>query len=140
MLPAGSAMTPVEKKNSICWLGSFFFLSSTFFFFFHTQHHNTTSIQNTTKQQTHTPYSKSPIKRERRERERKKKKKHKSFLYIIMYVKEKTLPSINILLFENIDNALLSILPHVPYIQIIEIALLSDPWCIQITLNTNSRT
>ncbi len=26
------------------------------------------------------------------------------------------------------------------YIQRIEIALLSDPWCIQITLNTNSRT
>ncbi len=25
------------------------------------------------------------------------------------------------------------------YIQIIEIALLSDPWCIQLTLNTDSR-
>ncbi len=42
----------------------------------------------------------------------------------------------------QVKSALLSILPHVQYstyIQRIEIALLSDPWCIQLTLNTDSR-
>ncbi len=69
---------------------------STFIYLSHTTQHNTISIQNqqnTTKQQTDTPYSKSPIKRER-EREKKKQKQNKSFLYIITY-REKTLPSIN---------------------------------------------
>ncbi len=79
-----------------------FFLLSTLFIYFHTQHHNTISIQNqqnTTKQQTYTPYSKSPNKKER-EREinkqtNKQKNNNKSFLYIITYIRGKTLPSIN---------------------------------------------
>ncbi len=39
----------------------------------------------------------------------------------------------------QVKSALFSILPHVQYIQRIEISLLSDPWCIQLTLNTDSR-
>ncbi len=59
------------------------FLLSTFFLYFHTQHHNTISKQNTTNVYS---YSKSFLF---------KKKKNKSFLYIITYIRGKTLPSIN---------------------------------------------
>ncbi len=56
------------------WFQSLLFFINIFYLFSHTtQHHNTISIQNTqntTKQWTYTPYSKSPIKRER-EREKK---------------------------------------------------------------------
>ncbi len=71
-----------------------------FLFIFHTQHHNITSIifmfflNNKTKKQTYTQYLKSPVKRGGREG-RARKTQNKSFLYIITYVKEKTLPSIN---------------------------------------------
>ncbi len=68
----------------------FFFVINIFYLFSHTTSQN--NIHSKTKQQTYTPYSKSPIKRER---ERKKEKKHKSFLYIITYIRGKTLLSIN---------------------------------------------
>ncbi len=65
----------------------FFFVINIFFIYFH-KHHNTISIQ---KQQTCTPYSKSTNKREREG----DKKHNKSFLYIVTYIRGKTLPSIN---------------------------------------------
>ncbi len=80
-------------KRTVLWYACYLFFFVINIFFFHTQHHNTIFIQNkqnTTKQQTYTPYSKSPIKREIE-----KKTQNKSFLYTITYIRGKTLPSIN---------------------------------------------
>ncbi len=58
------------------------------FISFNTQHHNITSTQNKTTDTYSTPQKSS----QKEEKEGgKKKKQNKLFLYIIMYVKEKTL-------------------------------------------------
>ncbi len=81
------------------WQSHLLFLLSTFFIYFHTQHHNTISIQNKKTQQKTNVYSlfKKSNQKGGREREKKntKKKHNKSFLYIMTYIRGKTLASIN---------------------------------------------
>ncbi len=40
---------------------------------------------------------------------------------------------------KSVKSALLSILPHVQHIRELKLHYSSDPWCIQLTLNTDSR-
>ncbi len=81
-----------NKLSSIhlCWEPSGFFCDQHFFLIsFNTQHHNITSTQNKQNKTTDT-YSTPQKSSQKEEREGgKKKKQNKSFLYIVMYVKEK---------------------------------------------------
>ncbi len=69
---------------------------STFFIYFHTQHNITTQYPFKTNKTQQNNRRILPIpKVQSKGRERKKQKQNKSFLYIITYIREKTLPSIN---------------------------------------------
>ncbi len=71
----------------------FFFVINIFYLFSHTQHHKTISIQ---KQNNKTMNVYSLFKKSNQKGEREEKiKKNKSFLYIITYIRGKTLLSIN---------------------------------------------
>ncbi len=80
-----------DLANSVLRTHLLFFLLSTFFFFSHIKQH---SIQNITKQNNRHILNISKS-NQKGGSERRTIKTQKSLLYIIMYIKQKTLPSVN---------------------------------------------
>ncbi len=72
-----------------------FFCYQHLFYFFHTQHHNTISIQNKQTKHNKTTNIYSLFQKSNHKGEREGEKHNKSFLYIITYIRGKTLPSLN---------------------------------------------